>query len=164
MIRRPPRSTRTDTLIPYTTLFRSQRAHDIDPMEQPRLQSRPVRHQRVHQRGAFLLVGPENALAIEIAGEAGIAQLRHPPRHRDFIIGAAYPAVEYQDDRTRARRGIEGQHAFELGPVMGRSQGPCFDRHAASSRRVAWARASSVIWAPESMRAISSRRRASSRA
>src|SRR3546814_18395654 len=27
MIRRPPRSTRTDTLFPYTTLFRSQRLH-----------------------------------------------------------------------------------------------------------------------------------------
>src|SRR3546814_4435309 len=30
MIRRPPRSTRTDTLFPYTTLFRSWRSfHDI---------------------------------------------------------------------------------------------------------------------------------------
>src|SRR3546814_7868505 len=30
MIRRPPRSTRTDTLFPYTTLFRSERvAHTI---------------------------------------------------------------------------------------------------------------------------------------
>src|SRR3546814_8991396 len=29
MIRRPPRSTRTDTLFPYTTLFRSVR--DLDP-------------------------------------------------------------------------------------------------------------------------------------
>src|SRR3546814_19216161 len=31
MIRRPPRSTRTDTLFPYTTLFRSQalRAHQL---------------------------------------------------------------------------------------------------------------------------------------
>src|SRR3546814_2883887 len=28
MIRRPPRSTRTDTLFPYTTLFRSRAAHD----------------------------------------------------------------------------------------------------------------------------------------
>src|SRR3546814_11471124 len=27
MIRRPPRSTRTDTLFPYTTLFRSARYH-----------------------------------------------------------------------------------------------------------------------------------------
>src|SRR3546814_3204373 len=33
MIRRPPRSTRTDTLFPYTTLFRSALAHvrDGDP-------------------------------------------------------------------------------------------------------------------------------------
>src|SRR3546814_1043404 len=34
MIRRPPRSTRTDTLFPYTTLFRSdhgRRAGGIDP-------------------------------------------------------------------------------------------------------------------------------------
>src|SRR3546814_2019774 len=28
MIRRPPRSTRTDTLFPYTTLFRSERRRD----------------------------------------------------------------------------------------------------------------------------------------
>src|SRR3546814_10206947 len=49
MIRRPPRSTRTDTLFPYTTLFRSPRerqhdrptdvarttAHDRDPAGQP---------------------------------------------------------------------------------------------------------------------------------
>src|SRR3546814_282530 len=31
MIRRPPRSTRTDTLFPYTTLFRSQRDLDRGP-------------------------------------------------------------------------------------------------------------------------------------
>src|SRR3546814_11829526 len=30
MIRRPPRSTRTDTLFPYTTLFRSTLATDAD--------------------------------------------------------------------------------------------------------------------------------------
>src|SRR3546814_19700805 len=38
MIRRPPRSTRTDTLFPYTTLFRSQPAdraqHGFEPMAQ----------------------------------------------------------------------------------------------------------------------------------
>src|SRR3546814_13700803 len=32
MIRRPPRSTRTDTLFPYTTLFRS---YDSDPKKNP---------------------------------------------------------------------------------------------------------------------------------
>src|SRR3546814_8939106 len=31
MIRRPPRSTRTDTLFPYTTLFRSFRSTYLDP-------------------------------------------------------------------------------------------------------------------------------------
>src|SRR3546814_284997 len=33
MIRRPPRSTRTDTLFPYTTLFRSGRGHVADKGE-----------------------------------------------------------------------------------------------------------------------------------
>src|SRR3546814_2374341 len=37
MIRRPPRSTRTDTLFPYTTLFRSRR----EPS--PRRPARPIR-------------------------------------------------------------------------------------------------------------------------
>src|SRR3546814_2562414 len=43
MIRRPPRSTRTDTLFPYTTLFRSIRVADED-VEVER------RQQRVAQR------------------------------------------------------------------------------------------------------------------
>src|SRR3546814_6487536 len=50
MIRRPPRSTRTDTLFPYTTLFRSNghgaslsplRFRRLDPDQ---LQDRPRRH------------------------------------------------------------------------------------------------------------------------
>src|SRR3546814_6324479 len=36
MIRRPPRSTRTDTLFPYTTLFRSQEATRL-PRQKPGL-------------------------------------------------------------------------------------------------------------------------------
>src|SRR3546814_6171403 len=48
MIRRPPRSTRTDTLFPYTTLFRSERllqVHQHD-MQTARceLHLRPSRH------------------------------------------------------------------------------------------------------------------------
>src|SRR3546814_1669732 len=39
MIRRPPRSTRTDTLFPYTTLFRS--AH-LDSRARPRTHANPV--------------------------------------------------------------------------------------------------------------------------
>src|SRR3546814_1094875 len=33
MIRRPPRSTRTDTLVPYTTLFRSKRCPGLEPLD-----------------------------------------------------------------------------------------------------------------------------------
>src|SRR3546814_15135998 len=33
MVRRPPRSTRTDALFPYTTLFRSSETETMDEME-----------------------------------------------------------------------------------------------------------------------------------
>src|SRR3546814_246500 len=36
MIRRPPRSTRTDTLFPYTTLFRSYSDHVAFPIRMPK--------------------------------------------------------------------------------------------------------------------------------
>src|SRR3546814_6697177 len=43
MIRRPPRSTRTDTLFPYTTLFRSDEAR----------YSRIIGRHRMRRRGLF---------------------------------------------------------------------------------------------------------------
>src|SRR3546814_3433685 len=75
MIRRPPRSTRTDTLFPYTTLFRSK-----------------VRRSRLHAALAVARrfrpgVGVERGLAESRAGpEAGAGQfmrirlLHHPVR------------------------------------------------------------------------------------
>src|SRR3546814_3265310 len=56
MIRRPPRSTRTDTLFPYTTLFRSEeliveqsREADIGRVEQiVVLEREPQRHRQRH--------------------------------------------------------------------------------------------------------------------
>src|SRR3546814_6709153 len=56
MIRRPPRSTRTDTLFPYTTLFRSEAAvfsgqcgvravGDVEPGEQPAMRVALDAHQ-----------------------------------------------------------------------------------------------------------------------
>src|SRR3546814_10859526 len=38
MIRRPPRSTRTDTLFPYTTLFRAPHHRRFDPERQTAIQ------------------------------------------------------------------------------------------------------------------------------
>src|SRR3546814_433999 len=64
MIRRPPRSTRTDTLFPYTTLFRSERARSqatgSDPsavLEQwtpPLYIEDPVKAQLTQRQGASL--------------------------------------------------------------------------------------------------------------
>src|SRR3546814_6868176 len=53
MIRRPPRSTRTDTLFPYTTLVLSERRRQIDHLQDA------VRPAQTHQRrGACGGAGP----------------------------------------------------------------------------------------------------------
>src|SRR3546814_9378884 len=60
MIRRPPRSTRTDTLFPYTTLFRSEctlspgAADDIRRLERCYRGSGRTRR-RAKRRGAWLI-------------------------------------------------------------------------------------------------------------
>src|SRR3546814_20416081 len=51
MIRRPPRSTRTDTLFPYTTLFRSVEADHVQPEIDPRLPGRSHRFARIAAAG-----------------------------------------------------------------------------------------------------------------
>src|SRR3546814_8813502 len=57
MIRRPPRSTRTDTLFPYTTLFRSQTA--INPAAS-----------LLHQGGAISVVGRQQWVGLDGAPTA----------------------------------------------------------------------------------------------
>src|SRR3546814_1881867 len=47
MIRRPPRSTLTDTLFPYTTLFRSPHPRIAHPDEAARLRGRQTVHQPI---------------------------------------------------------------------------------------------------------------------
>src|SRR3546814_6602635 len=73
MIRRPPRSTRTDTLFPYTTLFRSGRDHQHEPRLRGRRRDAPrgrgrnaqepvrrieLRHQRHGQEGVQRAIPP----------------------------------------------------------------------------------------------------------
>src|SRR3546814_14396197 len=53
MIRRPPRSTRTDTLFPYTTLFRSRRAIVPMVLEARALDITPQTIERFEQAGDF---------------------------------------------------------------------------------------------------------------
>src|SRR3546814_20171038 len=69
MLRRPPRSTRTDTLFPHTTLFRSLLAQKFgDRDERPRIL---VRRRRVHQHRPPLAVDDA-----EIAAKGRIARER----------------------------------------------------------------------------------------
>src|SRR3546814_6570519 len=61
MIRRPPRATRTDTLFPYTTLFRSQDRLRSGPrrgnQEAPECQGHEGDHVRRHHSGREGLLG-----------------------------------------------------------------------------------------------------------
>src|SRR3546814_2613091 len=50
MIRRPPRSTRTDTLFPYPTLFRSDAVGLGEDVDQRRPVGEQVRHHQAEQR------------------------------------------------------------------------------------------------------------------
>src|SRR3546814_4553064 len=56
MIRRPPRSTRTDTLFPYTTLFRSNFAHEVGAVPTADARAREVfEHLRQIHSSVFCL-------------------------------------------------------------------------------------------------------------
>src|SRR3546814_20009206 len=87
MLRRPPRSTRTDTLFPYTTLFRSgavasgqlalalaqrvEAAHDLGSGEEAGLaQARlaPVLQETTEALAAHRAVGPEAEAQIYLRG------------------------------------------------------------------------------------------------
>src|SRR3546814_3238292 len=58
MIRRPPRSTRTDTLFPYTTLFRSlPRVKKLLPRRMQRLFTSDIKF-HVNPTGKFVIGGP----------------------------------------------------------------------------------------------------------
>src|SRR3546814_7174832 len=75
MIRRPPRSTRTDTLFPYTTLFRSR----VQPLVQP--QPLPVHHRvRAVDRAAgvrgLVFVVQRHPLALDLLAGGVLAQQR----------------------------------------------------------------------------------------
>src|SRR3546814_5269160 len=64
MLRRPPRSTRTDTLVPYTTLFRSgdsRREPDRGPLCLIRRRDHPV-----HEPESVVAVARQQRGAVEV--------------------------------------------------------------------------------------------------
>src|SRR3546814_15538984 len=93
MIRRPPRSTRTDTLFPYTTLFRSYLfATDgdarVDPMYARNMAA---------AREAGVRTGPIHRYDLcKLATDQAANFIRHVPRRPD-----ALPAVVWLDCDVR---------------------------------------------------------------
>src|SRR3546814_9925555 len=100
MLRRPPSSTRTDTLFPYTTRFRSVGAAKT---QLARCQIRVVPHQAA-------LVGILQAVAIHVVQQFAAAQ------------AVALPAPGYQMRGVRHRFHASGQrseeHTSELQSLM----------------------------------------------
>src|SRR3546814_17553462 len=73
MIRRPPRSTRTDTLFPYTTLFRSDAVvdeHRIALAARAEAETRSVHLQPDGLRELAVAVGEHRHLAFSLVGLA----------------------------------------------------------------------------------------------
>src|SRR3546814_13669588 len=86
MIRRPPRSTRTDTLFPYTTLFRSGLADEVRAgVEQALDRRRGARGRLVRGEPGGIAVAGDAALdvvqVLRREGEPGERPLP-APRHR----------------------------------------------------------------------------------
>src|SRR3546814_3228447 len=77
MIRRPPRSTRTDTLLPYTTLFRSRDVDRRGPSVVGRTSSPPQ---------GFA----ERSIGLRLARRVEEADSIEMIRDRAFIIGIAH--------------------------------------------------------------------------
>src|SRR3546814_9152103 len=97
MRRRPPRSTRTDTLFPYTTLFRAN--HDSGPMVAFLVDGTPVALLQ-EQPARYLLVEPATGerrrvtaqVAEELSGEAYVLYRPFPSfalRVRDVLAFGA---------------------------------------------------------------------------
>src|SRR3546814_3954927 len=93
MIRRPPRSTRTDTLFPYTTLFRSHQAS---------------------ADGVLLDDGQQPGVQLVEAGD----QLRAHRQHRGDQVGQEVIAVNQLCDPSGEAAGRSEEHTSELQSLM----------------------------------------------
>src|SRR3546814_5103941 len=123
MIRRPPRSTRTDTLFPYTTLFRSPPERPASRARTSRPSSTPVAPSDFPVKGyaASFLREPPPCIDLcqsrrrRYVGECpyGAGKPTHPiPPHRKMGRGTAAKAGGGGEDSKVAARSEE--HTSEL--------------------------------------------------
>src|SRR3546814_1845759 len=97
MIRRPPRSTRTDTLFPYTTLFRSHLAENVGLLT--RIQHKFVKHPATDaERPRTVRPGsdadqPQASLDAAAAGNDAVGSIAHAFGNEQ-LFGLFQPIVE----------------------------------------------------------------------
>src|SRR3546814_2752722 len=124
MIRRPPRSTRTDTLFPYTTLFRSlDRVRDLFGRCRPE-RSKLDRNDQViaHQQGSEVDPRPgwrrtdDAEVKIRIEGRQVGIQSRERTRAVRILISPHANAV------ARVSRKRRGWNIVDLEQKIGRAQ------------------------------------------
>src|SRR3546814_20047051 len=82
MIRRPPRSTRTDTLFPYTTLFRSAAVYLFAP---DRKAERPVAHLQ-HFKGVLQVDGYAGFERVAARPDVTLAACWAHTRRKFYVI------------------------------------------------------------------------------
>src|SRR3546814_8817523 len=92
MIRRPPRSTRTDTLVPYTTLFRSD---TIDPTSDGGLEKNRKLDRELRDRVRELLGMPPRARK-EDRSEAHTSELQSPMRSSYAVFCLQNKSITHQ--------------------------------------------------------------------
>src|SRR3546814_1787638 len=106
MIRRPQRSTRTDTLFPYTTLFRSERQHHLYRRSRSEDRSRNAPHPELRPQ-----VLERNQGSAVVDGPA--------PRHGHPRLAAG----KYRGNGQEARTGAAGLNIPS--PLQGRDSAAC---------------------------------------
>src|SRR3546814_6522223 len=120
MIRRPPRSTRTDTLFPYTTLFRAPRSSSRCAADRPAWESRGKTAPQCRTSAAPDRLVDQPVERAECTGKAGdrsarIGAGRHQCRQMDrgrAVVAAQQPDLErFELHRTE-------EHPSELQSIM----------------------------------------------
>src|SRR3546814_5919842 len=90
MIRRPPRSTRTDTLFPYTTLFRSKATEETFPIIDGERFSVPGDRATLAADGSIMMLG-RDSMVVNTGGEKVFVEeveevLRSHPADADALV------------------------------------------------------------------------------
>src|SRR3546814_16907493 len=126
MIRRPPRSTRTDTLFPYTTLFRSTRGRSDDEPGRPIVAAAVITAVVAAPDAIVARQAPRLIIAsiavIERAILGALAVRRSPGRRvgpgrsgRHGDGGKNRGGAKFLHDRKRAGRGKSGSVRVDIG-------------------------------------------------